>query len=233
MENARWLKVSKDGITFPNFDRHNGKPAKERCLSQRRMLRNRYAATVTTPSPEKRREEKNIIPPKREEKSPPKSEPEPDESQVADEPLATALESLDRWSSLRPPVGRGSPCNAANDLTAVRRLVDACSQATPIIQNGEQVRRHLLIPHAVEMLIAQSKPFKNTAFACGCVRNELDEWANQGPPKDGNGARDAPNAAQAALEAFWAKQEKSDAEPRNQGSHGPAREAVPEMGAAE
>lgn len=57
-----WLVVSEDGINFPNFDRHNGKSAKERALTAKRVAR--HAAKNTNgdltvaplPREEKRRD---------------------------------------------------------------------------------------------------------------------------------------------------------------------------------
>lgn len=37
-----WLSITKDGATLPNFDRHNGKTAKQRALSARRMYLLRF-----------------------------------------------------------------------------------------------------------------------------------------------------------------------------------------------
>ena len=65
MEQVGWLKMTDHGAIFPNFDRHNGKPAKTRALTKRRMEALRSASnicddvSVTTASPEKRREEKS------------------------------------------------------------------------------------------------------------------------------------------------------------------------------
>lgn len=54
-----WVKInlSTGKLSVVNFDRHNGKPAKTRALSQERMKRKRYADSVTNREPEKRREE--------------------------------------------------------------------------------------------------------------------------------------------------------------------------------
>jgi hypothetical protein len=62
MKLAGWLTVKKDMLFFPNFDRHNGKSAKNRALSADRMSRSRYAGSVTKAQPEKRREEKSNTP---------------------------------------------------------------------------------------------------------------------------------------------------------------------------
>ncbi len=67
-----WIHITCDGVKFPNFDRHNGKSAKQRALGNRRkeasrLKRDKRAATVTEASrcerdhrvtrEEKRREE--------------------------------------------------------------------------------------------------------------------------------------------------------------------------------
>ena len=75
LEVAGWLVVSSDGITIPNFERHNGQPGKARALTAKRVGAHRAeksnAHSVTKTLPEKRRgeerrEEKNK---RREEKS--------------------------------------------------------------------------------------------------------------------------------------------------------------------
>lgn len=51
------LNLSTGTLTIKHWDRHNGKSAKTRALSQERMKRKRYADSVTNREPEKRREE--------------------------------------------------------------------------------------------------------------------------------------------------------------------------------
>lgn len=72
MKSVGWLVGGEGEFTFPNFDRHNGKTAKDRALTNRRVAKNRVgnaksnAASVTSvtepslekPLPEKRREDK-------------------------------------------------------------------------------------------------------------------------------------------------------------------------------
>ena len=65
-----WLVIHRKngGITVPNWDRHNGKTAKDRALTRDRMKRSRDADGVTKTAPEKRRykrkeEEKKSRPP--------------------------------------------------------------------------------------------------------------------------------------------------------------------------
>lgn len=66
---VRWLEIPENGhIVFPKFDRHNGKPAKERALTTRRKQdqRSREGHADVTPSSRKprdqRREEKSNTP---------------------------------------------------------------------------------------------------------------------------------------------------------------------------
>ena len=57
---AGWIRVRKDGLFFPKFDRHNGNSAKKRALGRDRVREHRNASTVTdvTPKAHQRREEK-------------------------------------------------------------------------------------------------------------------------------------------------------------------------------
>lgn len=68
MCNVGWLVANEAGISLPNFDRHNGKTAKDRCLTAKRVAKHKGNAkgndsgngdSVTLPLPkeEKRREE--------------------------------------------------------------------------------------------------------------------------------------------------------------------------------
>ena len=66
MAEVGWLKVSAEGLSFINFDRHNGETAKKRALTRRRVERHRFCnADSVTETPignaggvNKRREEK-------------------------------------------------------------------------------------------------------------------------------------------------------------------------------
>jgi len=65
MQFAGWLTIIDTGLVFPNFDRHNGKTAKIRALTKKRVDSFRNAPSVTVALPEKRREEINTpLPPK-------------------------------------------------------------------------------------------------------------------------------------------------------------------------
>lgn len=79
MRNVGWLRgVGK--VNFPNFERHNGKTAKNRALAKDRMKRHRDADSVTVPSPEKRREEGKPTPPLTTGNSTPENPTSPPES---------------------------------------------------------------------------------------------------------------------------------------------------------
>ena len=43
MQDVGWLTVVKDGIRFPNYDRHNGRTAKERALDANRKAMGRLS----------------------------------------------------------------------------------------------------------------------------------------------------------------------------------------------
>jgi len=63
MRKVGWLSGKAGSLVFPNFERHNGKTAKERAMSNRRASRfrngNVTVAPLLKPLPEKRREEYN------------------------------------------------------------------------------------------------------------------------------------------------------------------------------
>jgi hypothetical protein len=71
MEKVGWLVIDTDGACFPNFDRHNGKTAKNRALTAKRVANHKLKsndnsndASVSSalPREEKRREEKEDKP---------------------------------------------------------------------------------------------------------------------------------------------------------------------------
>lgn len=70
MVNVGWLIVADDGISLPNFGRHNGKTAKDRALTAKRVASHKVSVkanaesngesvTEALPREEKRREDKN------------------------------------------------------------------------------------------------------------------------------------------------------------------------------
>jgi hypothetical protein len=69
MVSVGWLIANDDGLTLPNFENHNGKTAKDRALTAKRVgsyrsnaLCNAETVTDALPREEKRREEKIEIP---------------------------------------------------------------------------------------------------------------------------------------------------------------------------
>ena len=65
LRKVNWLTVADNKLSIPNFDRHNGQPAKTRALTKERVGKSRTAQkcnaeNVTNSLPEKRREEKRI-----------------------------------------------------------------------------------------------------------------------------------------------------------------------------
>jgi len=66
MQEVGWLVVEKSGITFPNWESHLSKGAKNRANTKNRVAKMRNASSVTEALPEKRREEKR----REEEKTP-------------------------------------------------------------------------------------------------------------------------------------------------------------------
>jgi len=78
MAAAGWLVILTDGVTFPNWDRHNGQSGKQRALTAKRVARYRGVECNDAVTPlalareEKRREEKKppIVPQKHSGKGP-------------------------------------------------------------------------------------------------------------------------------------------------------------------
>lgn len=69
MQNVGWLLINDAGLTLPNFDRHNGKTAKDRGLTAKRVASHKASkvgnapiVTSALPREEKRREDKYIPP---------------------------------------------------------------------------------------------------------------------------------------------------------------------------
>lgn len=106
-----------------------------------------------------------------------------DHPDVLEIPRKIAFESFDQWASCAPPLGIRRQLNpAANEHRKVAELVESESQLPPIIENGQQVKAHLLIPRAIDALKAKGKGFKSPAYAVACVRSELEDWRNGSGP---------------------------------------------------
>lgn len=102
-----------------------------------------------------------------------------DEPDGLEDARALAYLAFNQWGSCAPPLGIRRPMNeAADEHRGVAELVLTESQNPPIIENGKQIQAHLLIPRAVEVLMAKQKQFKGIAYAVGCVKRELGDWRN-------------------------------------------------------
>lgn len=107
----------------------------------------------------------------------------PDSEDLSDEgERAAATAAFDQWSM----ISRGYSLKShENEHSAVWRMLEVVAQSPPLLVGGRQVLRHRLVPQAVEAM--KDKPFKTIKFACGCVRNKLEDWAQSGIPGDGSG----------------------------------------------
>lgn len=107
VQSVGWIEINEDGITLPNFDRHNGTTAKSRALGAKRTAKSKNrskgnaegnapgdakgnARTVTSPSP---REEKR------------REEVEPDGS-TPSIPHGLDLPTWERWVEYRKRIGK-------------------------------------------------------------------------------------------------------------------------------
>ena len=90
--------------------------------------------------------------------------------------FALAWEALDRWYNVATE-GRLHLHNVHNEAAPVRKMLNALADIPPIPHNGEAVRAILLIPLAVDTKIQERAEFKNTSYACGCIKSCLNEWS--------------------------------------------------------
>lgn len=117
MQSVGWLRVNGTTISVPNFDRHNGKTAKDRAVTQKRVQRHRKRSgndDVTPKSlPEKRRDISPI--------SPSRWGPTPD---------GVDPQAWEEWAAYKPgKPADGTITKTANFLRALspdaqRRVVD-------------------------------------------------------------------------------------------------------------
>lgn len=111
-------------------------------------------------------------------------EPAPDEIEPITPAMVqardAAMVAFERWSGMRPPVGRGHPLDWGTEPPRVQALANSLVDAPPIIRSGEQIPAHLMIPQAVEMLIKRDRPFKDISYAISTVRSELAAWSRDG-----------------------------------------------------
>lgn len=120
MQHVGWLKELSTGVVFTNFDRHNGKTAKNRALAKNRMQRFRYAAVTQNASPEKRRINTNTNN---------ASNNTPANDRPAGKPISDNSRS-------NPSPSAHSPEKAA---AAIQEARDAAKNAIPMPENIRQI----------------------------------------------------------------------------------------------
>lgn len=185
VQSVGWIEISQDGITLPNFDRHNGTTAKSRALGAKRTAKSKNrskgnaegnapgdakgnARTVTQPSP---REEKR------------REDVEPDGS-TPSFPQGLDVEAWERWVTYRKKIGKSiKPASMLAAQKAMARLGDA--QAEAVEQSIAQGWQGVFAP----------KPGQSSGFqpvnkqAAIEQRNQaaMDEWlAQQGAIHEAN-----------------------------------------------
>lgn len=112
------------------------------------------------------------------------------------------LQALDRWSTISRKHGLIASRNEQRVALEKLRVVGARAE---VIFGGELTKPANLFPRAVEVLIGKGTVFKNVQWACGCIRNEIEDWrANGSPGSNGKPAKrtatDERRAARAASE---------------------------------
>lgn len=162
---AGWLLVTPGGVSFPNFDRHNGKSAKNRALTQDRQVthrsRKRNAESVTKSLPEKRREE---IEPREELRSSPEggdggvcdltpTNPTPSETSTGPAWRAYGLAYMRRYQAMPK---RNARVNS--QMAKFVRLVGE-GEAPGIVEFylGHSDARYVREGHSVGMLVAHAE----------------------------------------------------------------------------
>ncbi len=145
MEKVGWLIVKNggisskrsgriEGISIPNFQRHNGKSAKNRVLTAERVKRSRNDGSVTKSAPEKNREEKRredeIEERKEEKKSAAKGKEIASDSSPSISPEEEAdgvrNQAMVRWMlSVGPHMPHPSTSQRRSDDTTMRNLFDS------------------------------------------------------------------------------------------------------------
>lgn len=100
MVSAGWLKVTDNGITFPNFDRHMSKSAKERCQGQYRksLSRSRHGSVPPASRRERDKSVTRVDEMREEQKDTPSARVEEDGF-----PSAAVLEFVTAWNALGDP----------------------------------------------------------------------------------------------------------------------------------
>jgi hypothetical protein len=129
MQKVAWIIVTDDGISLPNFDRHNGQTAKDRALTAKRVAKHKgnakpnatgNAGTVSgsLPREEKRREEKSNSVPEGTDAGGGSFDPEDGPPEKSQEDLAKA----DLWKAAVSVLENGG-CPKAQCRTFMGKLV--------------------------------------------------------------------------------------------------------------
>lgn len=140
-----WLVIHRrtSKVSIPNWDRHNGKTAKERALTRDRMRRSRDAAGVTNASPEKRREEKR----KEEEKKTPRPASPPADRRDGGARLEAAPPTPSAGEAPTPAPTRppGKPAGLTH-LSAMLRQVHPPDPETEAVRAALETKAPIPIP---------------------------------------------------------------------------------------
>jgi hypothetical protein len=133
----------KKTVSVPNWERHNGKSAKERALTRDRMKRSRDATGVTKTSPEKRREEKR----KEEEKKKPRPASPPADRRDGGARLEAAPPTPSAGEAPTPP-SRPTAQRAAGltHLSALLRQVHPPDPETEAVRAALETKAPIPIP---------------------------------------------------------------------------------------
>lgn len=100
-----------------------------------------------------------------------------------------AWDAIERWCRIatRYPLRQG--INLERDIW---QLLDALDDQPPILHGNSHVAQRMLIPLAVDALIAEKVQYKggtSLKYPCRCIQNKLDEWAKAGV-RDSKSAKD-------------------------------------------
>lgn len=167
MANSGWLTVNDDGLSLPNFDRHNGETAKSRALGAKRAAKRRArsdsnagsvtksaqsnadSVTKSAPREEKRREEKYKNTPLPPAKPGGLCGDNPETASLASEEKAKA--STDLPASIAP-IAQSTP-NSGKDAAGAEIALNA--KYGDLATGGASVEfEHIQIPHFNEFATA-------------------------------------------------------------------------------
>lgn len=159
MVKVEWLAVDLDGAIFPKFDRHNGKSAKNRALTAKRVEKYRNDSVTQPALVEKRRKEKRSNPPI----PPPK---------VDD---ATALEIYQRYPR---KVGRTAALRAIK--RALARIAESGEASDPAAYLRQQVEA---FAESAAGKAGKYTPHPATWMNAGRYDDAAEEWQDQEPER--------------------------------------------------